>query len=75
MQQDVIVNFWNDKLQVGINDYKIAIALIDGNIVRLKSEVNSGTLRYRKGKTIFTYKKITSCITHRNFKLKEYCPF
>ena len=71
----VKVTFWNDKLKVGINNYKEAIALIDGKLIYLKSEVNNGTLRYRNGKNIFTYNKIKKSITHKNFTLQEYCPF
>lgn len=71
----VIVNFWNDNLKVGIQDYKNAIALINGEVIYLKSEVNSGTLRYRNKKIIFTYNNIKKGITHRKFKLKQILPF
>ena len=75
IENSVIVDFWNDDLKIGFNNCKTAISLENNEVVYYKSEVNNGVLRFRNRKKVYSYNKIKSNITHRNYLIKEKLPF
>jgi hypothetical protein len=72
---EITVKWWSESLQVGLNDIKTCIGIVSGEVVRYKVEVNNGTLRYRHIKKVVSYLSLKRSITHKNYKIKEYCPF
>lgn len=72
---DLIIKYWSESMQVGLQDIRTCIGLINGEVIRFKTETCNGTLRYRHDKIVIPYKKLKSTFTHNNFKLKEYLPF
>lgn len=72
---DLIIKYWSESMQVGLQDVRTCIGLINGEVVKFKTETCNGSLRYRHNKIVVPYKKLKSTFTHKNFTLKQYLPF
>lgn len=58
--EQIILRFWNEKLKVGMNDWK-TVYLFDINMVQLIREVYKGSLVYRIPQS-------SKCISYKTIK-------
>jgi len=72
MTKEIVLNYYNEKEKIGFNNLREAAYDVLSE-KWLPAKEHLGRLVY--GNSRIPYKKIVSGISHRNFKVQEYCPF
>jgi len=76
-QQEIIVKWWSDKLQVGVHEDKTVYTLINGQPIIMKKEIHMGRIHYRIPRTSIRYSdlKINKSVSIQNKIIQNWLPF